>query len=313
MAETAAKPIGIGIVGVGKIARDQHIPSIEANPGFRLVATASRNARVDGAENFATLPEMLAGASDVQAVALCTPPQARYAAARAALEAGKHVLLEKPPGATVSEVEDLCSLAEARGLTLFATWHSRFAAGVEPARLWLAGKRIRSVSIEWKEDVTYWHPGQNWIWEPGGLGVFDPGINALSIFTRIMPHAVFLTASRLFFPANRQTPIAADLVFSDHAGNEMRAVFDWRQKGPQTWTITVETKEDTLLLSMGGAAMAVDGVPVASGTVSEYAAIYERFAELIKAGERDVDLTPLRHVADAFMLGERNEVAPFEE
>jgi len=93
----------------------------------------------------------------------------------------------------------------------------------------------------------------------------------------------------------------------------MRAVFDWRQKGPQTWTITVETNEDTLLLSMGGAAMAVDGVPVASGTVSEYAAIYERFAELIKAGERDVDLTPLRHVADAFMLGERNEVAPFEE
>ena len=43
----------------------------------------------------------------------------------------------------------------------------------------------------------------------------------------------------------------------------------------------------------------------------EYPALYERFAEIIDAGVSDVDTTPLQHVADAFMLGKRNVVAPF--
>ena len=55
-----------------------------------------------------------------------------------------------------------------------------------------------------------WHPGQAWIWEPGGFGVFDPGINALSIATSIFA-PFFLTAARLDFPENRDAPIAAAL------------------------------------------------------------------------------------------------------
>ena len=71
--------IGVALVGVGKIARDQHIPSIAANPAFRLVAAASRSAEVDGVANFGTLDELLADATGVDAVALCTPPQVRHA------------------------------------------------------------------------------------------------------------------------------------------------------------------------------------------------------------------------------------------
>ncbi len=120
-------------------------------------------------------------------MALCTPPQVRHGLARQALEAGKHVMLEKPPGATLSEVEDLRQVAEAQGVTLQATWHSRYAPAVAPARDWLAGKTITAARINWREDVRVWHPGQDWIWEPGGLGVFDPGINALSIATAVLP------------------------------------------------------------------------------------------------------------------------------
>ena len=79
-----------------------------------------------------------------------------------------------------------------------------------------------------------WHPGQAWIWEPGGFGVFDPGINALSIVTEIVPQPIFLTAARLVFPQNRAQPIAADLMFADASGAErVEANFDWRQTGPQ--------------------------------------------------------------------------------
>jgi predicted dehydrogenase len=83
-----------------------------------------------------------------------------------------------------------------QGVTLFASWHSRFAAGVPAAKAWLATHDIRAVDIQWREDVRRWHPGQTWIWEAGGLGVFDPGINALSILTEIMPREVFVTDAR---------------------------------------------------------------------------------------------------------------------
>src|SRR3546814_15502820 len=96
-------------------------------------------------------------------------------------------MLEKPPAATTTEICALADHARARGVTLFATWHSREAAGVAGARDWLSGKRIRAAHIRLKEDIRRWHPGQEWILDAGGFGVFDPGINALSIMTAILP------------------------------------------------------------------------------------------------------------------------------
>jgi len=306
-------PIRLALVGLGKIARDQHLPAIAQTPGIELVAIASRNASLDGIACFASLDELLAEMLDIDAVALCTPPQVRRAQAAAALQAGKHVLLEKPPGATVSEIAPLVAMAAQTGKTLFATWHSRFAPAVEPAREFLATHAIHSVAIEWKEDVRVWHPGQDWIWEPGGLGVFDPGINALSILTRILPREVFLTKAELFFPANRAAPIAADLDFSDASGLPIRAEFDFRQTGPQTWDIRVETDAGLLTLSSGGAQLFHDGHPLILEKEAEYPGIYRHFVDLVGRGASDVDLTPLAHVADAFMLGRRNIVEPFED
>jgi D-galactose 1-dehydrogenase len=305
--------IRLAIVGLGKIARDQHIPAIAGTEGIDLVAIASRNASLEGIAHFATLDELLAAAPDIDAVALCTPPQVRYLQAAAALRAGKHVLLEKPPGATVSELTPLIAAARQTGRTLFATWHSRFAPAVEPARTFLLDRQIKSVVVEWKEDVKVWHPGQAWIWEPGGLGVFDPGINALSILTRILPRPFFLTEAELSFPRNRAAPIAASLVFSDEADLAIRAEFDWRQTGPQTWDIRIETDAGRLTLSSGGSRLVHDDRTLVDAPPAEYRAIYRRFVELIANGVSDVDLSPLAHVADAFMLGRRRDVEQFVE
>lgn len=307
----AAMPIAI--VGVGKIARDQHLPAIAGDPAFELAATVSRSGGVDGVENFATVEALLAARPDIRAVSLCQPPQARFDAAAQALRAGRHVMLEKPPGATVAEVRALSSMAGRRGVSLFATWHSRFAAGVEPARQWLSGRTIRRVGVTWKEDVRRWHPGQAWIWEPGGLGVFDPGINALSIVTAILPQPLFLTGATLDFPEGRDAPIAAELDFRGEGGLLARAELDWRQTGPQTWDILVETDAGTLTLSKGGAEMALDGRGLVAAADREYAGIYRRFAELVASGQSDVDLAPLEHVADAFLLGRRRTVEPFAD
>ena len=303
----------IALVGLGKIARDQHLPSIARNPDFELAAIVSRNATHDGVDNFATLEAMLAARPDIKTIALCTPPQVRHAYAVAAIEAGRHVLLEKPPGATVAEVESLRSLARDHGVTLFATWHSRYAQGVGPARHWLADKTITNADIVWREDVRRWHPGQDWIWTPGGMGVFDPGINALSILTHILPAPVHVTSATLEIPQNRQTPIGAKLGFRALSGHPVSADFDWRQEGPQTWTITVETKAGVLELVDGGASLKIDGQPQIAADDTEYDGIYAHFARLLAAGESDVDAAPLQLVADAFMLGEIRTVAPFED
>jgi D-galactose 1-dehydrogenase len=302
----------IAIVGVGKIARDQHVPSITGNDAFRLAATVSRHSGVDDVENFATIEELLEKRPEIPAVALCMPPQNRFDAAWVAIKAGRHVLLEKPPGATISEVQALVEAAREQGVALFATWHSRYAAAVPSAKQWLAQRQVQSARITWKEDVRRWHPGQEWIWQPGGLGVFDPGINALSILTEILPQPVRVTAAELEFPKGRDAPIAAKLQFAGASGETVLADFDWRQTGPQTWDIEVQTTDGKLKLSSGGAEMTVDGKVLMQEADSEYDGIYARFAELVASKGIDVDLAPLVHVADAFMLGRRIVVDAFE-
>lgn len=306
-------PIQIAIVGVGKIVRDQHLPALAKNADYRLIAAASRHGTVDGIENFKSIEAMLDAVPAIEAVSLCMPPQYRYEAARAALSARKHVFLEKPPGATLSEVADLEALAQEKGVSLFASWHSRYAPAVEAAKTFLASTAIDKVRIIWKEDVRHWHPNQEWIWAAGGLGVFDPGINALSIMTHILPRPVFITSATLEFPENRDAPIAAAIAFSDAEKLDVAAEFDWRQTGKQSWDIVASTGAGEMVLSEGGAKLAIDGKIVHEEPEQEYPMLYRRFAEIIRAGRSDVDLAPLRHVADAFMLGRRKFVEAFHD
>ncbi|WP_457582772.1 Gfo/Idh/MocA family protein [Ensifer canadensis] len=306
-------PIQIALVGVGKIVRDQHLPAIAKNSDYRLIAAASRHGTVDGIDNFKSIEAMLEAVPAIDAVSLCMPPQYRYEAARTALDAGKHVFLEKPPGATLSEVADLEALAASKGLSLFASWHSRYAPAVEAAKSFLAATAIRDVKIIWKEDVRHWHPNQEWIWSAGGLGIFDPGINALSIVTHILPRPLFIAAATLEFPENRDAPIAATIAFTDANKLAVSAEFDWRQTGKQSWDIVAETDLGEMVLSEGGAKLSVDGKIVHEEPEQEYPMLYKRFAEIIRAKTSDVDLAPLRHVADAFMLGRRKSVEAFHD
>lgn len=293
----------VALVGIGKIAVDQHVPAIADSPDWELAATVSRSGTVDGVQSFTDFATMLEARPDIPVISLCLPPQPRFPYAEAALKAGRHVMLEKPPGQTLAEVHALQSLARANGVSLFATWHSRMAHGVAGAKAWLTEKSVQSAHINWKEDVRKWHPGQDWVFEPGGMGVFDPGVNALSILTEILPKPVHLTAATLTFPENRQTPIAAQLTFS----GGVKADFDWRQTGPQTWDIDVVTDTGTLALRMGGNVLEINGKPAAGKDtiMGEYPALYARMAILVGNGQSDVDLAPMVHVADAMTLGKR--------
>jgi D-galactose 1-dehydrogenase len=305
--------IKTAIVGLGKIARDQHIPAISASDAFELIAVASPHSTLANVPCFTNIEALLEATREVSAVALCTTPQVRYEAARRALEHGCHVFLEKPPGATITEVHALVELARQKNVALLASWHSRFASAVEPARVWLATRKIWHVSVAWKEDVRVWHPGQTWIWKGGGLGVFDPGINALSILTRILPGTLLLREAELSYPANCETPIAARLLLTDLRGTPIRADFDFRQTGPQSWDIDVETNDGRLSLAMGGSVMRINDEVIATPDSQEYPRLYAHFATLVRERRIDVDLAPFQLVADALVCGRHVTVEPFED
>lgn len=297
----------ICLVGIGKIAVDQHVPAIAGSPDWTLAATVSRAGSVEGVSSYMDFDLMLAEREDIRVVSLCLPPVPRFDYASRAIAAGRHVMLEKPPGATLAEVQALEAMAKTAGVTLFATWHSRMAKGVAAAKAFLAGKVVTEAQIMWKEDVRRWHPDQEWVFEPGGMGVFDPGINALSILTEVLPAPVHLTSAILKFPENRQTPIAADLVFS----GGVKAEFDWLKQGEQLWEMTICAGDDEVRLIEGGNRCVINGVEAPGTVLEEYPALYDRMATLVKTGASDVDLAPMVHVADALTLGRREIIAPF--
>ncbi|MDE2184553.1 MAG: Gfo/Idh/MocA family oxidoreductase [Alphaproteobacteria bacterium] len=301
----------IGIEGVGKIAREQHIPAIRANGAYRLVATANGQP-IAGAAHFPTMAAMLEADPGLDAVAICSPPQAHYVAARQALAHGKHVLLEKPPCETQAQLEELAGLARSKGVTLFQTWHARHADAVDTAATVLKDCAITQARVEWKEDVDQCHPGQKWLWDDGGFGVFDAGINALSILTTIIPGVLWVRSAALSIPENCRTPVAAEVILQSNHGARIEASFDFRHKGAPIWNMDFVTDRGAVKLGTYGSSLTVGGklVPVAHGD-GEYPVLYRRFAELAAEGRSEVDERPFRLLATILQIGVRTLVEPF--
>ncbi|WP_349291221.1 Gfo/Idh/MocA family oxidoreductase [Loktanella sp. SALINAS62] len=303
----------IALAGIGKIASEQHMPAIADSTAFDLAATVSGSGGVDGVENHDDIGALIDARPDIDIVSLTMPALPRYDIAVKSLMAGKHTMLEKPPGASVTEVLKLERLARAKGVTLYASWHLKHAPGVAAARAWLRDRTVKGMRINWREDVHVHHPGQDWVWEPGGQGVFDTGINALSIMSEILPNPVHLRESKLAFPANRNMPIAADLTFVGAGGMKVSATFDWRHENPPVWDMEIDTTDGTLRLYDAATKLTVNGQPQAIKDQTEYEGVYHRFAELIETGQSDVDVSPLQHVADAMMMAQRQTVAEFHQ
>ena len=305
------RPMRIAILGYGKIAEDQHVPSIAADPRFELAAVSSRSGQ--GPEPvFKDWRELIHEVEGLDAVAITTPPAPRYEIARECILNDLHCLLEKPPSDGLSEIADLDLLAQTHGVSIYTTWHAQHHSTVDAAERALAGKRIKTMKITWHEDVHKWHPGQTWIWDPGGFGVFDPGINAFSIATKVFPGALLVKAADLLIPENAQTPIAADITFaSPDADGPLTASLDWRRTEGEEWTIEIEATDGTKVrLEEGGSRLHLNGTLHADEGPGEYPDIYARFADFIDEHRSHIDVAPLRLVADCLLAGRRKMVEP---
>ena len=305
----------IAIVGLGKIATDQHVPCINKNKKFKLAATVSRHASLPDVPHFENLSQLIKSKVKVDCVALCTPPSVRLAMAREALDAGYNVLIEKPPTPTVGEMQAMVEYAKKKKRVLYVTWHSRYNDALDQAKKRLKGKTVTFLRVTWKEDVNKWHPGQEWIAQPGGFGVFDPGINALSAVTKILPEPIFVESSKIEVPENWSTPIGVDITFKRGDGKQadLSAAFDWRQRGEQIWQIELATADGMKMkFTHGGSVLYVNDKLIIEAKLEEYERIYAKFAKLLKTKKSDTDAAPLQLVCDAYMLAKPVVVKKFE-
>ena len=125
-------PLQVGVIGAGYWATYAHIPAILAHPRAELFAVQSRSqskadkvAKDFGAKHAVTDPLGLLDLPGLDAVVISTTPNMHHAQAKAALERGKHVLVEKPMTFTAAEAKELCDLADTKGVQLLIScpWH----------------------------------------------------------------------------------------------------------------------------------------------------------------------------------------------
>jgi UDP-N-acetylglucosamine 3-dehydrogenase len=134
------KKLKIGVIGCGSIAQHRHLPEYQVNSNVELVAVCDINQEraIEVAEKYGVLSytdyNELLKSGEVDAVSVCTPNYLHAPITIAALEAGLHVLCEKPMATSKEEAEAMIAAAEKSGKTLMIGHNQRFVPSHQKAR-----------------------------------------------------------------------------------------------------------------------------------------------------------------------------------
>ncbi|UCF98463.1 MAG: Gfo/Idh/MocA family oxidoreductase [Spirochaetaceae bacterium] len=144
------KKLGIGFIGAGEISI-LHGRAIRQIPGAYLVGlwnrtepTARKRGKEEGCKVYKT-PEELVSDDEIEAVFVCTNLETHLRFTRLALEAGKHVLVEKPICSSVAEVEEMKAVAEQSGRICVPGHNMIHEASLQRARRLIANGEIGPV------------------------------------------------------------------------------------------------------------------------------------------------------------------------
>ncbi|KAK4235300.1 hypothetical protein C8A03DRAFT_46536 [Achaetomium macrosporum] len=203
----APKQFNVGIVGYGLSAKVFHIPFIALTPSLKLHSIVQRtptpgNSAPDDhpAVKHHTTFEPLLADPDVHVIVLCTPPNTHYPLARAALEAGKHVLVEKPFVPTAAEADALAALAREKGRVLCVYQNRRWDSDFLTVRRLIGeGTLGRVIEFETHFDRLRPTPPAGATWKAsmgmaqGGGALYDLGTHLLDqVFVLFgMPSSVY--------------------------------------------------------------------------------------------------------------------------
>lgn len=242
--------------------------------------------------------------TDAEAIIVATPPSSHFEIAAAALEAGKHVFLEKPPARSVLLADKLGQLAAARRRTLFFGYHARFNKSVELAAAELRSRRVQSFRAVYKENVHDFHGDSHtneWVLQEGVLR--DSGINVLSIVTAILPcaHELQIMDATVTLSPKWHADIKASVTLQTPSGVTGSIELDWEHPGPEQRTVEVVTESGTVSIDISRDQLRIDNVPVEipesrPGLRSEYTRMLACFIECIEAQESSTGTDEIRLV-----------------
>ncbi|MFM8984651.1 MAG: Gfo/Idh/MocA family protein [Planctomycetia bacterium] len=204
----APATVRVGLVGCGAFARFS-MARYRLLPGVRITAVADIDAAAtrraaDELGAAPVAPDALLVAEEVDLVSIATPPALHFRQARAALEAGKHVLVEKPLATTVADAESRAALAARRGLVCVANLVERYnplAYAVRAViRSRLLGDLLHGLFINEAADEGL-APG-HWFWDremSGGIFV-EHGVHFFDLVTFWLGAGDVVAAARAVRP-----------------------------------------------------------------------------------------------------------------
>lgn len=175
-------PIKTGLVGFGKVAQTMHAPLIQQPPLLELAAVVERHAeksreKYPHASIYKSLEAMLEHA-EVELVVICTPNEFHFRQAKKALEAGKHVVVDKPITVNSADAQALAELAQEKGLVLSAFQNRRWDGDFQTVKQLIeSGTLGRIVHFESHFDRFRPEPNDNWREKdvPGSGILYDLG------------------------------------------------------------------------------------------------------------------------------------------
>ncbi|MBM7579056.1 Gfo/Idh/MocA family protein [Jeotgalibacillus terrae] len=152
----------VGVVGAGSIAKHRHLAEYASNENVEIVAICDINEerakemakKFGAAQTFTDYKDLVK--QDLDAVSVCTPNYLHAPVSIAALEAGKHVLCEKPMATSEQEADDMIAAAEKAGKLLMIGHNQRFVASHQKAKEWLASGELGKV---YSFRTAFGHPG----------------------------------------------------------------------------------------------------------------------------------------------------------
>lgn len=219
----------IGIIGCGKIAQIRHAPEYAQNPACRLAATfdglperAEALARQHGAKAYRSIEALLA--SGVDAVSVCVSNEAHAAVTVQALEAGCHVLCEKPMATTLAQCENMVDTAARCGKLLMLGHNQRFSrAHIEARRRIAAGEIGRVLAFH----TRFGHPGpEGWTADPNSWffdkrravfgAIMDLGIHKADVIHYLLDEPV-CEVSAMLETLHKTFPDGSPITVDDNA------------------------------------------------------------------------------------------------
>jgi len=250
------KALDVGVIGCGEIAETGHLPAYMRIPGVKVQAIAdidehrlhrvSRRFSIDRC--YLRYEELLQNESGIDAVSICLPTFLHKDAVIASLEAGKHVLCEKPLALNAEEGTQMIRSAKRHGLRLHVGFCLRFSKALRRLRRWVRSGsfgdplEVKTTNVFWrKEDRKRWYFDRS----KGGGALFDMGPHSVDTLRWMFGQANVRSAA---FKDCETIPgldieSSADLLFTN--GLEGQLHVSWKNL-PSKHHIEVRCVEGTL-------------------------------------------------------------------